>query len=269
MNLSGTETARLEAQVKELRAKAVPFAMATVVRTLDSTSAKPGSKAIIDQDGRILMGWVGGGCARGAVSKAALEAISDGLPKFISLRPQDVLESAGVEVGENKDGIRFERNGCPSKGTMDFFIEPILPMPNLVIFGDRFVANALVKLGGEFDFTVNQVTTLNKGSALVATPAKSFVVVATQGKEDFAALMAAVNIKADYVGFVGSKEKFATLAEKLTSQKPELKAAVDQVHSPAGLAINAITPEEIALSIFAQITQLRRCQAPSRGGAND
>ena len=75
----------------------------------------------------IVAGWIGGGCARGAVLKAAREALADGEPRMVSVQPENLLAELGVKPGENRDGVRFAQNMCPSKGTMDIFVEPILP----------------------------------------------------------------------------------------------------------------------------------------------
>lgn len=262
MTLSPSDNARLDALVTDFKANAVPFAMATVVRTLNSTSAKPGGKALIDQEGAILVGWVGGGCARGAVSKAARRAIAEGQPQFISLRPQELLDTDGLKAGDRRDGVQFERNGCPSKGTMDIFVEPVLPLPHLVVFGSGLVATALAQLGGQFDFKVAQLAP-DEGGHLHNAP-QSYIVVATQGSGDAVALSHAMGMSHHYVSFVGSKKKFAALTEKLVSTLPALAAPLAQVYAPAGLHINAITPEEIALSVLAQITQIRRGQSPGR-----
>lgn len=271
MILSGSDNACLEMQIKNLKAKAVPFAMATVVRALNSTSAKPGGKALLDQDGKILAGWVGGGCARSAVGKAARRAISIGEPQFISLRPQELLDSDGLAAGESRDSVQFERNGCPSKGTIDIFVEPVLPLPTLKIYGAGLVANALARLGKQFDFNIvladpNDDVLQSSNSN---TNTDSFIVVATQGTGDLAALRNAVSLNATYVSFVGSTKKFAALVNKLVTESPDLTEPLKKVHAPAGLAINAITSEEIALSILAQITRTRRAQSGGRAQTHE
>lgn len=270
MTLSQTDHARLEAEMQALKAKGVPFAMATVVRTVDATSVKPGGKALLDLDGNILIGWVGGGCARGAVGKAAREAINTGQPQFISLRPQELLETEGLAAGDVRDGVHFSRNGCPSKGTMDMFVEPVLPLPEVVICGTSLVAMALADLAARFDFKVTVHADEGVDVELDVTPGfdfetKGFVVVATQGQGDKNALRAAVSGDCRYVSFVGSDRKFQSLAAKLVADSPELEAKLAQVKSPAGLDINAITPDEIALSILAEITQLRRANLTNMG----
>lgn len=251
----------------ELQARGVPFAMATIVRTVNATSAKPGGKALLDHEGQIIAGWVGGGCARSAVAKAARMAIASGEPQLISLRPQELLDAEGLAAGDTRDGVSFARNGCPSKGTMDVFIEPVLPLPELVICGNGQVAMALADLGARFDFkvTLRVVAGTDAGPSPSYALAEGFdfdtpgyVVVATQGRGDMDALRAAVSIAPAYVSFVGSTTKFATLRAKMMAETPALAPALDRVHAPAGLDIKAITPEEIALSILAQITLIRR-----------
>lgn len=261
---------RFESTLSRLRASGRPFAIATVVRTLDATSAKPGAKALILPDGTITEGWIGGGCARGAVGRAGVAAITTGQPQFISLRPEDLLAAEGVAPGDERDGIRFARNGCPSRGSMDIFVEPVLPRPRLVVFGTGPVALALSDLAARFDLhrtlaapgmsdlPEDAADSLQDSFALdTDTEGQRFIVIATQGKGDEAALRAALAAGADYIAFVGSRRKFATLALRLKDSgiAPE---ALQDVRAPAGLNIHAITPEEIALSILAELTLIRR-----------
>lgn len=258
---------KFETTLSDLRAKGAAFAVATVVRTVDATSAKPGAKAIVLPDGTIVEGWIGGGCARAAVGRAGATAIARREPQFISLRPEELLAAEGVAPGDERHGVRFAKNGCPSKGSMDIFIEPVLPRPHLVIFGSGPVALALADLGGSFDYfrtlaapglVEGPADRVQDGYAIEALPAgQRFIVVATQGKGDEAGLRAALSSGADHIAFVGSRKKFQSLAEKLTATGIG-QAAIDRVKAPAGLDIHAIGPEEIALSILAEITLLRR-----------
>lgn len=270
---------RFESRLSSLQATGEPFAIATVVRTVDATSAKPGAKAIVLADGTIAEGWIGGGCARSAVGKAGAAAIKAGQPQFISLRPEELLAAEGVVPGEERAGVRFARNGCPSKGSMDIFVEPVLPRPRLVVFGAGPVAMALADLAGRFDMhrvlaapglgpgmAEGVADQVQDGFALEAGAAgQRFVVVATQGRGDEAGLRAALASGAGYVAFVGSRRKFATLAARLRGDGVD-EAALARVKAPAGLDIHAITPEEIALSILAEITMRRR--AGEREGAD-
>lgn len=277
MSLSSRAQNHLDAEVARLRAAGAVFAIATVVRTVDATSAKPGSKALLGPDGTILDGWIGSGCARGAVARAAREAVAQGRPQFVSLRPEDLLSAEGVAPGDERDGIRFARNGCPSKGSMDVFVEPVLPLPRLVVCGSGPVALALAELAGGFDFHRQLCTPGALREALPATEAWQdsfaldvdgaggrYVVIATQGKGDEAALRAVLGAGAKFVAFVGSRRKYATLAEKLAADGID-RAALEAVAAPAGLDIQAITPDEIALSILAQIIQLHRGGQRQRG----
>jgi xanthine dehydrogenase accessory factor len=117
------------------RAAGQPFALATVVRTVAATAAKAGAKAVILPDGTMSEGWIGGGCARAAVLKAAREAMADGKPRLVSVQPPDALQDQGVAAGEERAGVRFVKNMCPSQGTMDVFVEPVLPRPQLLVCG--------------------------------------------------------------------------------------------------------------------------------------
>ncbi|SLN56822.1 XdhC and CoxI family protein [Falsiruegeria litorea R37] len=236
---------------QELRDRDEPFAFATIVRTAGSTAAKPGAKALLSADGTLLQGWLGGGCTRGAVKRAALQALQDGTPQLVSVAPEDLLAEKGVTAGDEVDGTRFAGNGCPSRGTIDIFIEPCLPSPQLVVMGASPVAQVLSNLAPQFHWSVSSTPQQGKPHH------RSFVVIATQGQGDLDALKAALNAQATYVAFVGSRKKYAFLAEKLDAAGFE-KSAIDGVKAPAGLDLGAVTPEEIALSILAQLVQDRR-----------
>ena len=129
------------------KAKGEPFALATVVRTVAATAAKAGAKAVILPDGTISEGWIGGGCARAAVLKAAHEALADGKPRLVSVQPPDALQDQGLAAGEERAGVRFASNLCPSQGTMDVFVEPVLPHPQIVVCGASPVAVAVAPDG--------------------------------------------------------------------------------------------------------------------------
>lgn len=241
---------------KDMQARGEPFAIATVVRTLGATAAKPGAKALLNAQGVILQGWIGGGCVRGALANATKRAMSDGAPQLVSLHPQDLLDEKGITAGDDIEGARFARNGCPSKGSMDIFVEIILPLPELLIYGDAPVAQALRTLAGQFQWAVKNGAPETHVPAL-ADGGTRMIVIATQGKGDLDSLKAALTSEAAFVAFVGSRKKFATLSERLIADgmSPD---AVAKVHAPAGLSIGAVTPDEIALSILAQLTKVRR-----------
>ena len=272
----GNDDGRLLDLMARLRAEARPYALATVVRTVAATSAKAGAKAVVTADGEIH-GWIGGGCARGAVKRAALQALTDGQAHLISVQPQEALDAGGVAAGEAKGGIEFHRSACPSGGTLDIFVEPMLPRPQMVVCGASPVARAVADLAQRSGFAVTVAALAEdhadlpdaerriEGFALaVEAPGERFIVVATQGKRDAEALRAALTTAAPYVAFVGSRRKAAALTARL---REEGLAAdkVARLRAPAGLDIGAITPEEIALSIIAEVVELRR--RGSRTGA--
>jgi xanthine dehydrogenase accessory factor len=256
--------------VAQMKAAEEAFVLATVVRTVSVTAAKAGAKAIIRPDGTIVAGWIGGGCAKGAVLKAAREALVDGEPRMVSVRPENLLAELGVKPGETREGVRFASNMCPSKGTMDIFVEPVLPHPSLIILGASPVALSLASQARQLGYHVAlaapaaDLKTVPDADVVVdgfdlgyLNNARRFVVVSTQGKGDEAALKQALAIEAAYYAFVGSKRKMAALRDKLIVIGVD-PAAIDRVKAPAGLDLGAITPEEIAMSVLAEITVERR-----------
>src|ERR1700736_5429835 len=248
--------------VSAKKAKGERFALATVVRTVSMTAAKAGAKAVVLPDGTITEGWIGGGCARSAGLKAAKEALADGQVRLVSIQPADLLDEKGVAPGEEREGIRFAKNTCPSQGTMDIFVEPVLPRPEIIVCGSRPVAVAVADLARRLGFLVtasapaaeqsafSEVERRIEGYALPVTcDGSRFVVVSTQSRGDEAALQAALSIDADYVAFVGSRRKAEALKTKLRERGVD-PARIAALKSPAGLDLGAITPEEIALSVL-------------------
>jgi xanthine dehydrogenase accessory factor len=246
------------------------FALATVVRTVSVTAAKAGAKALIAPDGQIEEGWIGGGCARAAVVKAAKQCMADGQSRLVSIAPKEGLDALGVAPGEETNGVFFAKNSCPSQGTMDIFIEPVLPQPKLLILGASPVAVALAKLAPTFGFAVTVAAGLNDLDRFGPGPARlegvgpppdagqgAFVVISTQGAGDRAALKAAAAMPAHYRAFVGSRRKAETLRRELAAEGVA-EDALAAVKAPAGLDISAITSEEIALSIVAEMVAARR-----------
>ncbi len=250
-----------------MKGDAQPFALGTVVRTKAATSAKVGAKAVIRADGS-MVGWVGGGCTLGAVRNAAREALGDGRARMIRVRPDE-------EAGPGEEGTDEYRNACASGGTVELFVEPILPRPSLIVAGASGTARALRALGRNAGFTVTAAALADDlegmteadetlaGFDLSQSPraATSFIVVATQGKRDREALEAALRCGAPYVAFIGSRKKAADLKEQLAARGVEAER-LTALHAPAGLDIGAVTPEEIALSVLSEIVRERRKIAP-------
>jgi len=258
------------ATISSRKAAGQPFALATVVRTVAATAAKAGAKAVILPDGTISEGWIGGGCARAAVLEAAKAALADGQSRLVSVQPQDLLDEHGHKAGSDEGGIHFARNMCPSQGTMDIFIEPVLPRPQIVVCGSSPVAVVLADLARQIGFAVTVCAPSAEQSAFadadariegyalpVQDPAARYIVVSTQGRGDEAALAAALTIDVDYVAFVGSGRKARALREKLAKRGIPIER-LDRLKAPAGLDLGAITPEEIAVSILAEIIRIRR-----------
>jgi len=266
-------------QAAERQAKGLAFALATVVRTVSVTAAKAGAKALIAPDGSIEEGWIGGGCARAAVVKAARQCMADGRSRLVSIAPKDALAELGAAAGEERDGVFYAKNSCPSQGAMDIFVEPVLPSPRLLILGASPVAVALAELAPSMGFDVAVAAAeeeqerfgpgVRRLPGLAQPPGageNAFVVVSTQGSGDRVALRSAAAMQARYRAFVGSRRKAETLKRELAAEgvAPQALAAIK---APAGLDISAISSEEIALSILAEMVAVRR--KPERPAAED
>jgi xanthine dehydrogenase accessory factor len=260
------------------KAAGEPFVLATVVRAVAATAAKAGAKALILPDGTISEGWIGGGCARGAVLKAAKDALADGRSRLVSIEPPDELNKHGRRAGEEEGGVRYAANLCPSEGTMDIFVEPVLPRAQVVICGSSPVAVAIADLARRMGFAVtvcappaeqgafDDVDRRIDGYALpVEEAGERYVVVSTQGRGDEPALLAALAVDSEYVAFVGSCKKADALKARLAEQGVSAKRLAN-LKAPAGLDLGAITPDEIAISIVAEIVAVRRGRH-SRAGA--
>lgn len=245
-----------------LKAAARPFALVTVVRCESPTSAKPGAKAVVEPDG-VIQGWIGGGCAQPAVIKMAKASLNDGKTRLIRISPN---KGAGVEEGVTDFGMT-----CHSGGTLDIFIEPVIPRPTLLIIGGSPAAQSLCALAHRVGFSATiavpgvdaelfpDAEQLVDGFDLadIAFMHPLFVVVATQGQRDEQGLEAALGTTSSYLAFIASRRK----AEKLKTyllERGHDKPRVDAIVSPAGVEIGAVTPEEIALSVLAGLVQARR-----------
>jgi xanthine dehydrogenase accessory factor len=236
----------------ELRRRGEPFALATVVRCERPTSAKPGAKALIRPDGRVT-GWVGGACAEPVVAREALAALRDGQPRLV------VLVGDGGRDPARSEGIVHFPMTCHSGGTLEIYVEPFLPKALLVLVGHGPVIETLATLGETAGHAVSvqpadAVVAALRGLALGPTAA---VVVATHGDDDETALTAVLASAAGYVSLVASRKRAATIAETLRRRGVPAEQLA-RLKAPAGLDIGAVTPEEIAVSILAEIIQARR-----------
>ncbi len=243
-------------KLAELNAAEVPFAVATVIKITGSVSAKTGAKSIIDGNGETLFGWVGGGCAEEAVREAALESLRDGQTRIVPLDLDD--EILGV--------------GMPCGGTMEVYVEPYMPRPELMIVGHGRIAEVLAQLAHtvHFSITVNDSSATREAFPLAERLITSdldfsqmqvgpftYVVVVTQHKGDQHSIKKALEGQGPYIGLVASTKRAKLVFEYLLDEgvaPEELK----RVHSPAGLDFSGTTPEEIALSIIGEMVSIRR-----------
>jgi xanthine dehydrogenase accessory factor len=224
----------------DLRRQGRPFVLATVVRSLRPASAKPGDRALLLGDGR-PQGWVGGGCVHTAIEREAAKALADGAPRLVRLSPEP----------HEEDGVVSYPMTCHSGGTLEIYLEPVLPAPELVVLGISPVAEALEALAAPLGFRVH--TSLES----IATPDAWVVAAGMSSDEDHPAVREALVRGVQYVAMVASRRRTAALVEELRDEGVA-EEVIERLKSPAGLDIGAATGPEIALSILAEIVQRRR-----------
>src|SRR5919198_4115608 len=256
-------------EAAELKQRDETFALATVVRCQRPASARPGAKALIYADGR-LEGWVGGSCARPVVVREALRAMALGTPRLIRLRGR------GGPTNEDDENLIEYPMTCHSGGSLEIYVEPHLPAPRLIVVGDAPVARALVSLASflgyyvtavaldatERDFPDARRVVRQFDDVRLELDGRSYLVLAGVGDYDEQALEQAVSADPAYIAVVASPRRAAALRAYL-SDRGVPEAAVAKIKAPAGLDIGAVEPEEIALSIMAEIVELRRRSDPS------
>jgi xanthine dehydrogenase accessory factor len=234
-----------------LRAARVPFVHATVVLAERPTSAKAGDEAIVFADGTID-GFVGGTCAESTVRAQALTLLDSGEPRLLRITAQQ----EELQPEEQRSGDRLTvHNPCLSGGSLEIFLEPILPAPLLVVHGESPIAAALAGLAGALGYHVS--TTGNPTGGNLTTggvDGAAAVVCASHGRDEEETLTAALAAGAEYVGLVASRKRGEAVVAALAVDE----AARARVHTPAGLDIAARTPAEVALSILAEIVAERR-----------
>jgi xanthine dehydrogenase accessory factor len=242
-----------------------PAALAIIVEAVGSTPQKTGGKMLVKADGGTV-GTVGGGEVEAQVIRAALDVIREGAPRLLHL---DLTEAAGYLCG----------------GHLRIYLDPVVSPPPLIIVGAGHVGLALAALAGFVGFRVTLAddrdiplpsgmppTSLVKiadyGSpfASLAVSPHAFIVIATRGHHhDLKALAAALRTPASYIGLLGSIKKKGAMVRALTEMGFPRNSFV-RVHTPVGLAIGALSPEEIAVSIVAQLISYRRNHAPNDFG---
>ncbi len=252
------------AEVQRLRGERRPFALATVVAAKQPTSGIPGGRAIIRADAT-LDGWVGGHCAQPTIIRQGLESLADGLPRLVVLGPD---APALIKPG---DGVIPVTMTCAGQGELQIFVEPFLPKVELVVVGASPVARALARLGSLLDF---EVWACDPDASMEAFPeadrlvesmdalapqltAHNYVVVATFGTYDEAALHAVLEGSASYVGLVASHKRLAAVQEYLREHGVS-EEQLARIKRPQGLPGRMLQPSEIAFSVMAELLEVRR-----------
>jgi xanthine dehydrogenase accessory factor len=242
--------------VQEFRTSGKPFAVATVVETTGSVSAQAASKAVIDDSGRVVTGWIGGGCAESTTCHAALQCLDSGQTTVVDIDLQDEVLGAGMPCG----------------GHMRIFVEPVLPKPVLWIMGRGRVAECLCSMGDMLGLEIVVVDALATreaypGASRLVTDdvdysslkprACDFVVVATQHKGDHFSIRRALATDVQYIALIASRKRSRLVLDYLR-QDGLAQAQLDRVMAPCGLDLGARTPEEIALCVMSEIVLVRR-----------
>jgi len=249
-------------EIVKLRQEGRRGAVATIVNVRGSIPSFETAKMLVRDDGSIA-GTIGGGCVEAEVWQAAREVMETEKPRSLTFNlNQDPKYDTGLVCG----------------GTLDIFIEPVLPPALLYTFGAGHVSINLYKTAKHAGFDVTVVDDRDayanrerfpEAKEVIAedfetamsklTPSESsYIVIVTRGhRDDMRVLRWAVQTRARYVGMIGSKRKTITIFRELVKEglAPEL---FDRVHAPVGLDIGAITPEEIAVAITAEMIAVRR-----------
>jgi xanthine dehydrogenase accessory factor len=243
-------------EMVDLRAAKQPFVLATVIETRGSVSAKPGSKAVIDQNGRVLTGWVGGGCAESSVCHTALECLRTGNTAVIALDLDDEVLGTGMPCG----------------GSMQVYVEPFLPPPTLWILGHGRIAECICSIGALMGFSVvvddplaerehypdaTRLMTDDMDYSALAPGPMDFVVVATQHKGDHQSMQRALRSGAGHIALIASRKRARLVLDYLRKEGFDT-TDLQRVSAPAGFDLGARSPEEIALSVVCELVMQRR-----------
>ncbi len=242
-------------------ARGEAVALVTIVRTQGSTPQRAGAKMLVFADGRTV-GTIGGGCYENEALLKARDAIASGRPAFLHYELNDDFA---------------QENGLICGGRMDVHVDPLEPTPDLYIIGAGHVGYHLARAAADVGFRLHVVDDREKfasahrfpGADLVVEPIpewlhraeippSAFVVVVTRGHtHDLEAMRALAARDLRYLGLIGSRAKVARIADALLAEAmpPE---CLERVHAPIGLDIGAVTPEEIAVSILAELIAVRR-----------
>jgi xanthine dehydrogenase accessory factor len=241
-------------EMGELTRRGQAFALATVVWRQSPSSSQPGARAIITADGE-LRGWIGGACAEPVVIREAQRVIAEGTARLLLLGTPDQFG------GAVPDGMTVIPISCQSEGALEIYIEPVMPVPHLVIIGASPMTRTLASLAGVLGWRTDLVD--GTDFATDRADERSMIVVATQGHDDEDVLTRAVAAHPAYLGLVGSRRRGATVLGYL-AERGVPKEDLDRVRVPAGLDLGRTTHQEIAVAILAELVQLRASGALSR-----
>jgi xanthine dehydrogenase accessory factor len=237
----------IESRAAALRQERVPFVHARVVRAERPTSAKPGDQAVVLPDGSIE-GFVGGACAESTVRAQSLSLLDSGEPLLLRISPEG--PAGGAAAPEDPPGTLSVVNHCLSGGTLEIFLEPVVPAPLVAVHGESPIAAALISLADGVGFRgVRGADAPPAGGP----DGPAAVVVASHGRDEERAVEAAVRAGVPYVGLVASRKRGEAVLASLDLDEAQRAS----VHTPAGLDIGARTPREVALSILAEVISLR------------
>ena len=258
--------------VDQLAERGEPFAVATVVRIHGSSLGKPGFKAVVSREGRIIFGTIGGVCPESAVAAMSQEAIRTGRARVVTVHLEDARSAVdGTLRNATPDEVYVETN-CG--GTMEIYVEPYLPADRLILIGQGGkddVEDGLVKMGKTLGFetvVIDHLPVLTEDPDMLITDLdydlSSFkfsdsdtVIVLTKGERDVPTLEALSKKKVRFVGLLASLQRVTEDVEKLRS-RGVAPSFLESLHSPIGVDIGAITPEEVVVSIMADVIATKR-----------
>ena len=262
--------------IDQLAERREPFVVATVVRIHGSSLGKPGFKAVISREGRIILGTIGGVCPESAIATMAQEALRTGQAKVVKVHLEDARSALdGTLRNASPDEVYVETN-CG--GMMEIYVEPYLPPERLVLIGQGGkddVEDGLVKMGKTLGFetvVIDHLPVLTEDPDLLITDLDydlskfvfaetDSVVVLTKGERDVPTLEAISKKKVRFVGMLASMQRVAEDVEQLRARGVD-QAFLQSLHSPVGLDIGAVTPEEVVVSVMADIIATRRGRHP-------
>lgn len=233
-------------QARRFASRGEAFALATVVWRQRPSSGKEGSRAVITADGTVH-GWIGGACAEPVVIREAKRVLESGEPRLLLLGP-------AAELGDPRHGVIAVPVSCQSEGSLEVYVEPVLPAPHLVVIGDSPMVHALVAMAGAVDWRAEARSDTDDVASGVDE--RSLVVVATQGHNDEAALQAVLAARPAYVGLVASATRGAAVLGYL-AERGVAAEQLDRVRVPAGLDLGGTAHREIAVAILADLVRLR------------